>query len=140
MAKYHDEVKTMFKLTKGLAKRVGSNAANPHEVPVVQAAGASAATPPGNFIKHYLEKLPFRLPLRTKDDIISAGDELDKEDLTPFMRGYRKKGEQARPPKPPKPTPLATAVLNYLIQVFQVRHSYQGSVTNFVPYSPSGCY
>ena len=79
-------------------------------------AGASSAAP-GSFMRHYLNKIPFPLPLRTKDDLINAGDALDKEDLTPFTRGYRR--DQSQQPKP-QPTPTATAVLNYLIQVFLV--------------------
>jgi hypothetical protein len=94
-----------------------------------ETAGASGAAPAGSFMRHYLNKIPFPLPLRTKDDLIKAGDILDKEDLTPFTRGYR----QHRPGQHHMQgtTPTATAVLNYLIQVFHVRYSDNDLIASF---------
>jgi hypothetical protein len=133
MAKYHEEVRRVLKIAKSLAPEGKRGpAANPQEVQFGQTTGASGAAPTGSFMRHYLNKIPFPLPLRTKDDLIKAGDILDKEDLTPFTRGYRK--DQSQQPDKPKPTPTATAVLNYLIQVFQVKHSNDVFIKRFSTY------
>ena len=117
MAKYHEEVRKVLKIAKSsVPEGKRGPAANPDEVQFGQTTGAPGA-PTTSLMRHYLNKIPFPLPLRTKDDLINAGDALDKEDLTPFTRGYRR--DQSQQPKP-QPTPTATAVLNYLIQVFLV--------------------
>jgi hypothetical protein len=92
--------------TFGSRRSVGDGRADVIEMPT----GGTATRSSADWQSH-LDKLPFVLPLRSKEDLIAAGSHLGAEPAP----------KPVRPGQPaPPPPPLTTAVFNYLLQVFEV--------------------